>query len=82
MGTLKLSDGTILENSYPAVNINNLFLYIGNGMDIVQLANLLTPERLSEITYEYGDDTNIYTGYIHIIGLSKGVNVVSVVLRQ
>ena len=82
MGTLKLSDGTILENSYPAVNINNPFLYIGNGMDIVQLVNLLTPERLSEITYEYGDDTNVYTGYIHIIGLSQGVNVVSVVLRQ
>ena len=82
MGSLILNDGTVLENSYPALTTSGLMLYIGNGMDIVQLANLLTAERTAEIRYEYGDSTQLYTGYTHIYGMSLGVNVVSVVLKQ
>ena len=82
MGTLTLNDGTILENSYLTYGLDNVILYVGNGMNIGQLAQVLTAERLSEITYVDGDSRKVFTGFVNIIGMQRGVNYVSVVLRQ
>lgn len=80
MDVLILNDGTILENSRAVVDLDNLFLYIGNGLDIVQLAGLL-PGKVDPITYKYGDEEKVFAGFTRITGMNLGVNCVSVVLR-
>lgn len=80
MDMLILNDGTVLENSRAVVDMDNLFLYIGNGLDLIQLASVL-PGKTDPITYKYGDDEKVFTGFTRIIGMNLGVNCVSVVLR-
>ena len=82
MEKLVLNDGTILENSYCANDLDNLYLYIGNGMNIVQLAVLLTAERTISITEEVGERQRIFSGYTNVIGINQGVSLVSVVLKR
>ena len=84
MQTLILSDGTRLENSYAALTVEKLFLYIQNGMNMIQVFQLVSdPEKLDNIIYASGDHQEVYGGFTVLEGVSLGVNgVVSVVLRR
>ena len=76
MQTLTLSDGTVLENSYAAVTTDRLFLYINNGMNIVQIVMLLCdPDKTRNITYSSGDGNFVeYSGFTVLVSVQTGVN--------
>ena len=57
MQKLILNNGTELENSYAAESIDYLFLYINNGMTMLQVMILMNdPERINRIIYAAGDN--------------------------
>lgn len=76
MDELKFNDGTILTGSYAALTNTALFLYIQNGMTIVELFPILTdPTKTSEIVYgENTEHPQIYTGFTKLQSISVGVN--------
>ena len=84
MQTLILSDGTELTNSYAALTVDRLFLYIQNGMNLIQVFMLVSdPEKLDNIIYASGDHQEVYGGFKTLEAISLGVNgVVSVVLKR
>lgn len=71
MQQLTLNDGTVLENSYAAETIDYLFLYIGNGMSIMQVMMLvIDPNKISRIVYSAGENMTEYTDYTTVQGIT------------
>ena len=84
MQKITLNDETELENSYAAETLDNLFLYIGNGMTMLQVLMLMAdPSKTEEITYTAGEDTVVYSGYTTVQGITQEHGgMISVVLRR
>ena len=74
MQKLILNDGTELENSYACETLENLFLYIKNGMNMMQVFMLLyDPNKTDRIIYTSGDMTSEYTGFTVVQTIDTGV---------
>ena len=84
METLTLNDGTVLQNSYAVETMDNLFLYIRNGMNIIQVFPLVTDQdKISEIRYEAAETAVIYGGYTVLQSITtEHGGMISVVLRR
>lgn len=84
MQQLELNDGTILENSYSAESMDNLFLYIRNGMNMMQVFMLLTdPQKTERIVYRSGDKMVEHNGFLNMSGINTEFGgLVSVVMRR
>lgn len=84
MGTITLNDGTVLESSYAAETMDCLFLYIRNGMTMMQVFMLMFDvNKISEITYTAGEATVVYSGYTLVSGITQEHGgMISVVLRR
>lgn len=84
METLTLNDGTVLENSYAVETMNNLFLYIRNGMTMMQVFMLMfDPNKISMIKYTAGTVVTEFGGYTMVQGITQEHGgMVSVVLRR
>lgn len=81
---LTLKDGTELENSYATETLDNLFLYIRNGMNMMQVFMLMADtSKTSEITYTAGSTTVMYEGYTMVQGITQEHGgMINVVLRR
>lgn len=84
METLTLNDGTVLQNSYATETMDNLFLYIRNGMTMMQVFMLMADvNKISEITYTAGQTIVLYSGYNMVQGITQEHGgMISVVLRR
>ena len=84
METLTLNDGTVLQNSYAVETIDNLFLYIRNGMNMMQVFQLVADQnKTEEITFTAGTTIQIYGGYTMLQGITtEHGGMISVVLRR
>ena len=84
METLTLNDGTVLNNSYAAETMDNLFLYIRNGMTMMQVFILIMDtSKIETIKYTAGDATVEYGGYTVVQGITmEHGGMISVVLRR
>lgn len=85
MQQLILNDGTVLENSYAAETTDYLFLYINNGMNMMQVMLQMTdPQKISRIVYQAGESNqteyNDYTTVSSITAERGGM--ISVSLRR
>lgn len=74
MQKLILNDGTELDNSYAAETVNYLFLYINNGMNMMQIMMLMIDEeKISRIVYQAGEENMTeYNGYRTVSAISVG----------
>ena len=84
MQQLILNDGTVLEDSYAAETIDYLFLYINNGMSMLQIMILMAnPERINRIIYAAGDNETQYTDYTTVSSITaEHGGMISVSLRR
>ena len=84
MQQLTLNDGTVLENSYAAETIDYLFLYIGNGMSIMQVMMLVIDQnKIRKITYSAGENITEYNDYTTVHAISVGYGgMINVSLRR
>ena len=71
MQKLILNDGTELENSYAAETIDYLFLYIGNGMSMMQVMLMMVdPNKIRRIVYSAGENMTEYNDYTTVYGIT------------
>ncbi len=71
MQKLILNDGTELENSYAAETIDYLFLYIGNGMSMMQVMLMMVdPNKIRRIVYSAGENMTEYNDYTNVYGIT------------
>lgn len=84
MQTLILNDGTELENSYAAESIDYLFLYISNGMNLMQVMMLMVdPGKINRIVYAAGDQRTEYNDYTTVTSITaEHGGMISVSLRR
>lgn len=84
MQKLILNDGTELEDSYAAETIDYLFLYINNGMSMLQIMMLMAdPEKIVRIIYAAGDNETQYTDYTTVSSITaEHGGMISVSLRK
>lgn len=84
MQQLEMNDGTILENSYSAETMDSLFLYVRNGMTMMQVFVLMSDPRATEhIIYRSGDATVEHGGFTVLSGINTEFGgMISVVLRR
>ena len=84
METLTLNDGTVLQNSYAVETIDNLFLYIRNGMNMMQVFPLVADTtKITEITFTAGETIVVYGGYTMLQGITtEHGGMINVVLRR
>ncbi len=84
MQTLILNDGTELENSYAAESIDYLFLYISNGMNLMQVMMLMVdPGKINRIVYAAGDQRTEYNDYTTVSSITEEYGgMISVRLRR
>ena len=84
MQQLTLNDGTVLENSYAAETIDYLFLYIGNGMNMMQVLMLMVDQNnIRRIVYSAGENETEYTDYTTVNGITVGYGgMINVSLRR
>ena len=84
METLTLKDGTVLENSYAVETMNNLFLYIRNGMTMMQVFMLMFDQsKIELIKYTAGTVVSEFGGYTMVQGITQEHGgMISVVLRR
>ena len=84
METLTLNDGTVLENSYAVETMNNLFLYIRNGMTMMQVFMLMFDQsKIELIKYTAGTVVSEFGGYTMVQGITQEHGgMISVVLRR
>ena len=84
MEKLILNDGTELENSYATETLDNLFLYIRNGMTMMQVFMLMADtSKISEIKYRAGETIMVYSGYTMVQGITQEHGgMINVVLRR
>lgn len=84
MQKLILNDGTELNNSYAAETIDYLFLYINNGMSMLQIMMLMAnPEKICRIIYAAGDNETQYTDYTTVSSITaEHGGMISVSLRR
>ena len=85
MQKLILNDGTELENSWAAETVDALFLYIRNGMNMMQIMMLMMePQKISRIVYESGETNQTeYNDYTRVMGITTEYNgMINVVLRR
>ena len=84
MENLTLKDGTVLENSYAVETMNNLFLYIRNGMTMMQVFMLMFDQsKIELIKYTAGTVVSEFGGYTMVQGITQEHGgMISVVLRR
>ncbi len=84
MQKLILNDGTELNNSYAAETIDYLFLYINNGMSMLQIMMLMAnPEKIGRIIYAAGNNETQYTDYTTVSSITaEHGGMISVSLRR
>ena len=84
METLTLNDGTVLNNSYAVETLDNLFLYVRNGMTMMQVFMLMMDtNKIEQITYTAGTAVAEYSGYTVVQGITmEHGGMISVVLRR
>lgn len=92
MQKLILNDGTELENSWAAETTDALFLYIRNGMNILQIMMMLMnpqtmmvdTEKIKRIIYMSGEENQTeYNDYTTLFGITTEYNgMINVVLKQ
>ena len=85
MQKLILNDGTELENSWAAETVDSLFLYIRNGMNMMQIMMLMMDQqKISKIVYEAGESNQTeYNDYTRLMGITTEYNgMINVVLRK
>ena len=84
MEKLTLNDGTELLDSYAVETLDNLFLYIRNGMNMMQVFMLMAdPNKTSLIKYTAGDSVTEFGGYTMVQGITQEHGgMISVVLRR
>lgn len=85
MQKLILNDGTELENSWAAETTDSLFLYIRNGMNMMQIMQLMfDQQKISRIVYEAGESNQTeYNDYTRLMGITTEYNgMINVVLRK
>ena len=85
MQKLILNDGTELENSWAAETTDSLFLYIRNGMNMMQIMQLMfDQQKISRIVYEAGERNQTeYNDYTRPMGITTEYNgMINVVLRK
>lgn len=85
MQKLILNDGTELNNSYAAETTENLFLYISNGMNMMQVMMLMMdPQKINRIVYQSGENNQTeYDDYTTVMGVTlEYAGMVSVRLRR
>ena len=84
MQQLELNDGTVLEDSYAAETTDYLFLYINNGMTMMQIMMLMVnPDNIRRIVYSAGENMTEYTDYTTVYGITVGYGgMINVSLRR
>ena len=84
MQQLILNDGTVLKDSYAAETVDYLFLYIHNGMDMMQIMMLMMDQqKINRIVYAAGDNRTEYNDYTTVTGITVEYNgMINVVLRK
>ena len=84
MQKLILNDGTELNNSYAAESIDYLFLYIDNGMTMLQVMMLMMDQnKISRIVYAAGDNETQYNDYTTVSSITAEYGgMISVSLRK
>lgn len=85
MQKLILNDGTELENSYAAETVDFLFLYISNGMNMMQIMMLMMDQsKISRIIYESGEANQTeYNDYTTVTSINAEYGgMISVSLRK
>ena len=84
MEKLTLNDGTELLDSYAVETLDNLFLYIRSGLNMMQVFMLVyDPNKISMIRYTAGTTVTEYGGYTTIQGITQEHGgMISVVLRR
>ena len=85
MQKLILNDGTELANSWAAETTDSLFLYIRNGMNMMQIMLLMMEqEKIRKIVYEAGESNQTeYNDYTRVMGITTEYNgMINVVLRK
>ena len=85
MQKLILNDGTELENSYAAESVDYLFLYISNGMTMMQVMMLMMDQnKISRIVYESGEANQTeYNDYTTVKSINAEYGgMISVSLRK
>lgn len=81
--TLKLNDGTVLENS-SAILVSDLFVYI-NGSDLQTVFDLLIdPENTQKIVYtQVNGESVVFVGYKKLRAVTdEGNGLITAVLRK
>lgn len=85
MQKLILNDGTELENSYAAETVDYLFLYINNGMNMMQIMMLMMDQsKISRIVYQAGEANQTeYNDYTTVCGINtEYAGMISVSMRR
>ena len=84
MEKLTLNDGTELLDSYAVETLDNLFLYIRSGLNMMQVFMLVYDQnKISMIKYTAGDTVTEFGGYTMVQGITQEHGgMISVVLRR
>jgi hypothetical protein len=84
MGTIKLKDGTVLENSYVILSGNTLYVYIQDGKTLADVfALLIDPAKTARITTTGNGGNAKYNGYTKLISVRDEENgTITAVLKK
>ena len=84
MQQLILNDGTVLEESYAAETVDYLFLYIRNGMTMMQVMMLMMDQnKICRIVYTAGSNQTEYDDYTTVTAITAEYGgMISVSLRR
>ncbi len=84
MQTLTLNNDTELENSHAIKTDVGLFLYIGAGMILPDVAALLyDPDTSKKIVYDNGSEKTTFRGYKKLISVrDEGSGLISATLKK
>jgi hypothetical protein len=75
MGTIKLKDGTVLENSYVILSGGVLYVYVQGGCTLAEVFDLLIdPVCTEKITALAAGGETEYTGYTKLISVRDEEN--------
>lgn len=83
-GTLTLNDGTILGHSWVVENTGNLFVYVMNGCDLLEVCSLFfVPEKTSRILATQNGVTMEKAGFTRLVAVrDEGNGLITAMLTR
>jgi hypothetical protein len=83
-GTLALNDGTILDHSWVVENTGNLFVYVMNGCDLLEVCGLFfDPEKTNRILATQNGVTTEKVGFSRLVAVrDEGNGLITAMLTR